>query len=770
VQIVHSWPNRAISLLFISLWFLVLTPLFDASSTAIAYYAHISSSSRALAGPPPPSDIALDSRLPVQTVSKNSNFANLNAKFGSRFDFTVFPQYSVVRSGTDGVFHENDASYIVGVTPAGQHDTYIFHMGKPDPARGDRYVANEHWIEGLDTTRWVGDATHGLHLIVDIIDPFRGEPGCIAIADCAEAVKDDTVPIFIIGISLQNQSVHPLSGQFLFGSNRPLAPTQACLPHTTPDGHAVTIVSYSHSADVTGGTLFLVGDQAHWHCNTTLADRAGLAWPYQVGGLQTETVYLILGAWNNSQWLFFNTHLPAGCQNEGLYASQEWSSETDVADFAIDNLLARDNLLAQAQDMENYLIDNTTLSAPQRWLIGDTLRSYKASSWLVGRQSCAGGGYDAALYEGSYGFLSTVDVMHEYSYFEITRVPWFFKAAMSAVFTNATSDGFGLYFQHDQGGDVDSSGNCTDPDKGIPTIRATCYAPPRVNSGLPMPTEENDDVALLMAYYEFVTGDTAFLRQHITQIDAAMQHNISVGDPHTGIAYNFQDTTTTYDAASDCLHNAAPGAGNLYYQGLKEATGYRAAAYLDSLISGNTSGPGWTRAAAKIEAAMVQEYNHHGFIPIADSTAFSNCGGRTIALGEGLFYAHLIGADASMNQTLLHDLAVQYPDDLKADTLASPAMIAMTSTPATGYQCDSGHCHRYEWFSKVILSSLVADAVYAQYGCGTCAHLDVTEAAYIYNQDFDANFGDGFHDDSSPWEGNIYPRGIISWAFLSAAY
>jgi hypothetical protein len=758
-------------MIFLVVCVLLFTPMLIMQRTDAATVSASHLSLRAVqSGPPPPTDLQLDSRLPVQTVAQNSSFANVNATFGSRFDFTVFPQYGVVRSGTEGVFHENDASYIVGAAPTGQHKTYIFHMGTANPALGDTYVANEHWIEGLDTTRWAGDASNGLHLVVDIIDPFRGEPGCTAIAACASAVKDDTAPILIIGITLQNQGVQSQTGTFLFGSNRALPAANACVLHTTAGGTAVNLLSYSPAADVTGGTLFLAGDQQHWNCNTATPGRAGLSWNYTLGAVQSTTAYLIIGGWNASQQLFINTHLPLGCQNEGLYASQEWSSEGNLVDFAFDNLSAGDNLLAQAQSMENYLISNNTLSPDQRWIIGDTLRSYKASTWLLDRQACAGGGYDAAVYEGSYGFLSTVDVMHEYGYFEITRVPWFFKAALSTVFANATRDQFGLYFQHDQGGDVNSSGNCANPGQGIPTFRSTCYAPPNVSTGLPMPTEENDDVALLLAYYEFVTGDSAFLQQHIAQVDAAMQHNINVGDPATGIAYNFQDTTTTYDAASDCLHNNVPGAGNLYYQGLKEATGYLATAYLDNAIAGDANGLIWTQAATKIQQAMVAEYNRNGFIPIANNTAFSNCNGRTITLGEGLFYAHLLGLDASMNQTLLADLAQQYPADLKADTLSSPAMIALTSTPATGPQCDTGHCHRYEWFSKVMLSGLVADTVYTQHGCTSCQHLDVTLAAYLYNQNLLANFGDGFHDDGSDWGGHVYPRGIISWAFLSASY
>ena len=281
-----------------------------------------------------------------------------------------------------------------------------------------------------------------------------------------------------------------------------------------------------------------------------------------------------------------------------------------------------------------------------------------------------------------------------------------------------------------------------------------------------MTVEENDDVALLMGYYVFTTHDTEFVQQHMTVLNAAMQHNFVVGDPTTGIAYNFQDTNTTYDAASDCLHNNSVGAGDQYYQGLKEATGYRATAYLDGLV-GDTNGTRWATAASKIEAAMVNAYARRGFLPISDTTAFSNCSGRTIVLGEGLFYLHLIGQEDRMNQTLLYDLAQQYPADLQASMLTSPKMIVLTSTAATGEQCRTGHCHRYEWFSKVTLSNIVATLIYAKYGCSVCKHLDLVETAYTYNIDFADNFGDGFHDDTSDWGGHMYPRDIISWAYLS---
>jgi hypothetical protein len=251
-----------------------------------------------------------------------------------------------------------------------------------------------------------------------------------------------------------------------------------------------------------------------------------------------------------------------------------------------------------------------------------------------------------------------------------------------------------------------------------------------------------------------------------------MLHNQAVGDPATGIAYNDQDTTTTYDDQQDCLHNQAARAGNLYYQGLKEAAAYRAAAYIDGLVPGDTDNSDWIHDAGKIEAAMVHEYNVNGFIPLAENNnAYSNCNGRTVTTGEGLFYLYLIGLDTTMNPTLLQDLAHQYPSDVTANTISSPQLISLESTAATGSQCQHNNsCLRYEWFSKVMLSGIVADLVYTAYGCVQCRRLDVTTAVYDHDITLLENFGDGMRNNGSDWPGHYYPRGMISWAFLDGNY
>ena len=124
-----------------------------------------------------------------------------------------------------------------------------------------------------------------------------------------------------------------------------------------------------------------------------------------------------------------------------------------------------------------------------------------------------------------------------------------------------------------------------------------------------------------------------------------------------------------------------------------------------------------------------------------------------------------------MDQALLQDLAHQYPADVSANTLTNPQMISLESTPATGPQCPHNNvCFRYEWFSKVMLSGLVADFIYTQHGCTACHHLDMTDAVFTHNLALPENFGDGLRDDGSDWPGHYYPRGMISWAFLNAGY
>src|SRR5713101_8403186 len=50
--------------------------------------------------------VQLDSHLPPVSYNAHSNTNNVNAKFGSRFDFVISPGMDSVQSGTDGIYHD----------------------------------------------------------------------------------------------------------------------------------------------------------------------------------------------------------------------------------------------------------------------------------------------------------------------------------------------------------------------------------------------------------------------------------------------------------------------------------------------------------------------------------------------------------------------------------------------------------------------------------------------------------------------------------------
>ena len=69
-----------------------------------------------------------------------------------------------------------------------------------------------------------------------------------------------------------------------------------------------------------------------------------------------------------------------------------------------------------------------------------------------------------------------------------------------------------------------------------------------------------------------------------------------------------------------------------------------------------------------------------------------------------------------------------------------------------------------------MLSCIVADLVYTKHGCKGCSSLNLTLEVYTYKVSFPSNYGDGLHEDGSDWGGHLYPRGIISWAYLDEQY
>lgn len=205
----RSWMAAFLAAIFCTL------SLFNCSA-----FAH-SDSYRKL--PASAQQLTLDPTLEPQWLSLHDSFGSVNSTFGSRFDFNPYPGGKGVWSGTYGAWHDSFAPYVVGVTPTGGSATDLYQWG--GLASGDSYLANQKWYQGMVTTRFQGDSPHqsALHLSTDVITPFVGMSECTIISSCAQAVENSTLPVELIGVTLDNGATTAYSGSFVFGSNRALS-------------------------------------------------------------------------------------------------------------------------------------------------------------------------------------------------------------------------------------------------------------------------------------------------------------------------------------------------------------------------------------------------------------------------------------------------------------------------------------------------------------------------------------------------------------------
>jgi hypothetical protein len=140
-------PNISGILLYILVFSLLL--LHIRNSPALASLLTSNKLRTKLAG-----KLQLDSHLPAVNYNAHGNTNNVNAKFGSRFDFVISPGIDSVQSGTDGVYHDNSASLpasnacIQHTTPGGNAVSALSYDRSSDETNGTLFLAGNpsQWI------------------------------------------------------------------------------------------------------------------------------------------------------------------------------------------------------------------------------------------------------------------------------------------------------------------------------------------------------------------------------------------------------------------------------------------------------------------------------------------------------------------------------------------------------------------------------------------------------------------------------------------------
>ena len=426
-----------------------------------------------------------------------------------------------------------------------------------------------------------------------------------------------------------------------------------------------------------------------------------------------------------------------------FYYTTGFSSIEDVVKFGYDN---RKTLEADRTSYEQFLL-NSDASPEMKWISAQSVRNYFFNSWLL--SSAGAGGFRYFVWEGAAkccSFISTVDVAHEYGYFELKNIPWALKAQLDMMAEKAFGSQASL--------SDPSSGKAVQHDLGHALVfyPNETYGPTTGNSQVgesSMPLEENANYLLLLYAYWRGTGDLAYIQsrqQAITDVVGYTMNN-SRQD-----LYPLQRGITTFDG--DAKLSQTPGNS---YLAVKQVSAFSAAEEMLRAI-GNPSAIEYANLAHgyKIRGVNAVKAAFNGSsssIPLFyNPPEQPSVTPYSIALGEGLFYLERSGSTDPdiFGSGLVDDLFANYRTSYGNSKDAGAGVIRMTSDQISPM-----------WVSKVLIEEIIFQDLY-----GYAGDSDSIDYAYNILVHQENGYADDFKNSGySPWLGT-YPRGAITWAYI----
>ena len=400
-----------------------------------------------------------------------------------------------------------------------------------------------------------------------------------------------------------------------------------------------------------------------------------------------------------------------------FYYTRFWKSVEDVLDFALEN---QDDLLARTAAVEARLT-SPALPAERRWFMALTYHTWLCNTWLVdsGRRNA-----EFYVWEGEFGMLSTIDVAHEVevvSYF----MPWMLRLQLEEWMENNGKTEWGRRIFHDVGRDQ-VSGFCW-------------YERPQVGGLPPMPVEENSNYALLLFWYDHISGDRSTVRRNLHVMEDMLLENLKRDLNGNGIAD--RDTGTTYDL-SDAIHTAPDNV----YLGIKQMNAYLTGADLLARYGFTENVDALRGEARKILATLKKAHADFGRLPVSLDRSARGWDQYSIALGDGLLYPSLTGFRTPEIDELIGLLKADFPEAL-ARSRKPHAVLLSDGEPGT-------------FFSKVMVMEPVATYAYS-------LPTELWPEPYRWNLNNAHAYNDGVKSPTEDWEGYKYPRGVVSlWPLL----
>jgi hypothetical protein len=402
-----------------------------------------------------------------------------------------------------------------------------------------------------------------------------------------------------------------------------------------------------------------------------------------------------------------------------FYYTRFFSSLEEVMLYAVDE---RDAVISLTEETESIL-GGADLSPERKWLMGLTFHTWLCNTWLVDGP----GGPRYYVWEGDYAMLSTIDVAHEIetlAYF----MPWTLKLQLEQWADNQLESEWGPYLAHDVGRDQ----VCDNP-----------WYERKYNSliGLPpMPVEENANYALLMHWYDFLTGDKETITGLLPVMEKMLLASLSRDTDGNGIADH--DTGTTYDT-SDALHVSK----NNVYLGIKQMTAYLVGADLLERYGRKDKVETLRAEAKKILNTLLDANDQHDYLPTSLDTSYDGWDQASVVLGDALLYPSLTGFRTPELETLKPILTDNFEKALEKSRRSYG--VVMTESEGDIF------------FSKVMVMEPVSAYFYEK-------PAELWQGPYEWNINNDKAYNDGAYSATRDWTGYKYSRGVISmWPLLA---
>ena len=690
-------------------------------------------------------------------VNDDTRITILNSRFGSRFTFSLSMSEFGVRTGTLGFDMDELTDFYVGIDDS----TGSYLMKTSNVPSGSSYFENQILDFGLTYSGITGTAGSGVDLSFEIVSPFTPSDDL----EDHDNIKTITAPAFYFIVRVKNRSSRDEKGKVKIALKKTAINSYNDM--AVRNNHMTIQTMYYKDTGGKDSKLALSALNNNYQIYYNDRGFSGLSRSYSLKPGEELIDTLVFAAYYKSGVIYDLRDQ----QDLIFHYTKYWKDIDEVLSYS--KVHAQKNLTV-TQNFERIL-DESNASKEEKWIAALSFHNDLACSFLTLDKNEQPRFY---LVEGRFQHLSTIDVAHETEIMALFT-PWRLKLQLQqwtrylainqvmvpankvlnkgAYYKGFSASEFGPFLYHDVG--------------DLPFVDATS----NYNYGPHMAVEENSDFVLLLYFYWKLTGDDEFVSSMLGITDVLLHSMMNRDSNQNGIA-DVGQGWTTYD-----VNQVLKTAPENTYLGVKQACAYITASEMFSCLIKDecpvnnpsqqesnilADGEGatfsnniaynnrdlrerqakiYTMEADKIISTISEAFKKYKYIPVSLDTRIDNWDQSSVVTGEGLFLPGIAGCKSPELTDLARILSLDYIKSYEK------------SLSDYGLKLSSGEDPT--WFSKTIVSDLVGTYWYSTSN-------STAKFAYMWNLNNPFAYNDGAFNETTPWTGYWYPRGVCSLMYL----